>query len=212
MPSVVIVGNSNGTITSTQARINTNRIINTAGKFGSSGNLDLATRVTGVLPVANGGTGVTGSTGTGSVVLSAAPTFTGTATFANVSATNVSATLVSSTNVTASSAVTDSLGNVRTIVQNSQVTGYTLVATDSGKHVSITTGGVTVPASVLSAGQAVTIYNNSGSNQTLTQGAGVTMYLAGTATTGNRTLAQRGLATVLCTGTNAFVIAGGGLT
>jgi len=40
--------------------------------------LPLTSGVTGTLPVANGGTGVTGSTGTGSVVLSASPTFTGT--------------------------------------------------------------------------------------------------------------------------------------
>jgi fibronectin-binding autotransporter adhesin len=40
--------------------------------------LPLTTGVTGVLPVTRGGTGVTSSTGTGSVVLSASPTFTGT--------------------------------------------------------------------------------------------------------------------------------------
>ncbi len=40
--------------------------------------LPLTTGVTGTLPVANGGTGVTSSTGTGSVVLSASPTLTGT--------------------------------------------------------------------------------------------------------------------------------------
>jgi hypothetical protein len=40
--------------------------------------LPMTTGVTGTLPVANGGTGVTSSTGTGSVVLSASPTFTGT--------------------------------------------------------------------------------------------------------------------------------------
>jgi len=40
--------------------------------------LPLTTGVTGTLPVANGGTGVTSSTGTGSTVLSASPTFTGT--------------------------------------------------------------------------------------------------------------------------------------
>ena len=199
---------SGGTVTSVNGSGGTTGLTLTGGPVTTTGTLTLG----GTLAVANGGTGVTSSTGTGSVVLSASPTLTGTATFANISTTNVSATLVSSTNVNASSTVTDSLGNVRTIVQNSQTTGYTLVATDSGKHVSITTGGVTVPASVFSAGQAVNIYNNSASSQTLTQASGVTMYLAGTATTGNRTLAQRGLATVLCTGTNAFVIAGGGLT
>jgi hypothetical protein len=40
----------------------------------------------------------------------------------------------------------------------------------------------------------------------------VTMYLVGTATTGNRTLAQRGVATILCVGTNTFVCTGGGVT
>ena len=44
-----------------------------------------ASRITGVLPVVNGGTGVTTSTGTGNTVLSASPTFSGTAVFAALS-------------------------------------------------------------------------------------------------------------------------------
>jgi hypothetical protein len=108
--------------------------------------------------------------------------------------------------------ITDSIGNVRTIVQNPQTAAYVLVVGDSGKHISITTGGVTVNASIFSAGQAITIFNNSASNQTITQGTSVTMYLAGTATTGNRTLAQRGICTILCVGSNTFVISGAGLT
>ena len=36
--------------------------------------------------------------------------------------------------------------------------------------------------------------------------------MAGTATTGDRTLAQRGVATVLCVGADEFTISGGGLT
>ena len=47
--------------------------------------LPLTSGVTGTLPVANGGTGVTSSTGTGNTVLSASPTFTGTVTTANAS-------------------------------------------------------------------------------------------------------------------------------
>lgn len=42
------------------------------------GKVGLTTHVVGTLPVTNGGTGVTSSTGTGNVVLSASPTFTGT--------------------------------------------------------------------------------------------------------------------------------------
>ena len=151
----------------------------------------------GTLPVLAGGTGVTTSTGTGSVVLSASPTFTGT---------------LNAAAITATGAITDSIGNVRTIVQNSQTTGYTLVATDNGKFISITTGGVTVPASIFSAGQNIVIFNNSSSTQTITQGSGVTMTLAGSTTTGNRSLASYGVATVLCTASNTFVITGQGLT
>lgn len=44
---------------------------------GTLSGVNLASQVTGTLPVANGGTGVTTSTGTGSTVLSASPTFTG---------------------------------------------------------------------------------------------------------------------------------------
>jgi len=43
---------------------------------GSLSDINLTSQVTGTLPVANGGTGVTSSTGTGSVVLSSAPTIT----------------------------------------------------------------------------------------------------------------------------------------
>lgn len=44
----------------------------------SWGKIGLTTHVSGTLPVANGGTGVTTSTGTGNVVLSASPTLSGT--------------------------------------------------------------------------------------------------------------------------------------
>ena len=102
--------------------------------------------------------------------------------------------------------------SVRSIPQNAQGGAYVLVAADNGKHISISTGGVTVPSGVFAAGHAVTIYNNSGSNQTVTQGGSVTLRQAGTANTGNRTLAPYGVCTVLCIGSNAFVISGAGLT
>ena len=107
--------------------------------------------------------------------------------------------------------VNDSSGNVRIIPQNLQTSSYILVASDRGKHINITTGGVTVPVSVFSVGDVVTIYNNSGTNQTITQGS-TTLRQSGTANTGNRTLAQYGLATILCVASNTFVISGAGLS
>jgi hypothetical protein len=98
-----------------------------------------------------------------------------------------------------------------TIPQNLKASTYTLLATDTGKHI-YTNSNVTVPAGVFSVGDIVSIVNYSSGNITIVQGGFVTMYLAGTATTGNRTLAQYGLCTLLCIGSNTFVILGGGLS
>ena len=114
-------------------------------------------------------------------------------------------------NIGSSGSIIDAYGNLRGAPVDSKSAQYTLVATDTGKTISITTGGIIVPANVMSAGDIVTIFNNSGSSQTITT-TGVTAYLAGTATTGNRTLLQRGVANILCVASNVFVISGSGLT
>jgi hypothetical protein len=114
--------------------------------------------------------------------------------------------------VTTTGSVSDGAGNLRQIPQNAKTAAYTLIATDTGKHISITTGGVTIPASIFSIGDAITIYNNSTSSQTLTQGVSVTLRKGGTATTGNITLAQYGVATILCVASNVFVVTGAGVS
>ena len=119
--------------------------------------------------------------------------------------------ITSSGAITSTGSISDTIGNVRDLVNSTKTAAYALAATDNGKLINITTGGVTI-RTVFTAGQNVTIYNNSGSSQTITQGTSVTMYLAGTATTGNRTLAQRGICTVLCVDTNTFVCSGAGVT
>jgi len=102
----------------------------------------------------------------------------------------------------------------KTIPQNSKTSAYILGSSDSGKHISITTGGVTVPANVFSTGDTIAIFNNSTSNQTITQGSNVILRLAGTASTGNRTLAQYGVCNILCVSgiSTTFVISGSGLS
>lgn len=119
---------------------------------------------------------------------------------------------LSGTSITLSGTVTDGKGELRDVPQNAQSGAYVLVAADHGKHISITTGGVTVPASVFSVGDTVTIFNNSTAAQTITQGASVTLRQVGTTNTGNRTLASYGLCTILCVASNIFVITGGGVT
>ena len=97
------------------------------------------------------------------------------------------------------------------IPQNAQTSAYTAAATDVGKQIAITTGGVTINSSIFAVGDNFMIFNNSSSSQTITQGSGVTLRLSGTASFGNRTLSQYGLATVLCVASNVFVISGSGL-
>ena len=119
----------------------------------------------------------------------------------NASTGNLSATIVS-----------DASGSLRNLPQNAKTSAYTLIASDTGKHISITTGGVTVPSGIFSVGDIVTIYNNSGSSQTITQGSSVTLRQSGTSNTGNRSLDQYGVSTLMCVASNVFVISGSGLS
>ena len=123
--------------------------------------------------------------------------------------------LISATGgITSGDGISDSLGSVRSIPQNSKSTNYTLQATDNGQMINITAGNVTVPAGVFASpfGQTISIYNNQNASNAIVQGSGVTLRLAGTASTGNRTLARYGVATVVCVAANTFVISGAGLS
>jgi collagen type IV alpha len=92
-----------------------------------------------------------------------------------------------------------------------QSTNTTIVSSDAGKHLNVTSG-VTVNSSTgFAVGDVVTIYNASASNITITA-TGVTLHLSATALTGNRTLAQKGVATILCVASNTYVILGAGLS
>lgn len=119
---------------------------------------------------------------------------------------------VSSGTLTASVGFVDAIGNVRNVPLNSQSAVYTLVASDSGKVISITTGGVIVPSGIFSASNTISIYNNSSSSQTISQGGATLLRLAGTTTTGSRTLLSYGLMTLVCVGGDVFVATGAGLT
>ncbi len=195
--------------------------VTTASSWGKVG---LTTHVSGTLPEANGGTGitalgsgvgaflgtpssanlaaaVTGETGTGALVFATSPTLV-----TPVLGTPAGGDL---RNCTADG--TSAVG-YRNIPQNAKTGSYTLLATDLGKSVPNTTGGWTVNNSVFSGGDCVVLYNNSGSDQTITQGSGVTLRLAGTATTGSRTLAQRGIATLYFNSASDVACSGPGVT
>jgi hypothetical protein len=162
-------------------------------------------------------TGATTLTGTVSgaginAYLASPPAIGGTAAAAGAFTTLTTSSTVTATDAVTGSTINDSLGNVRNIVQQTKSAPYTLLATDNGQCI-ITNSGVTVPASVFVAGNVVTIYNNSGSTITITQGSGMTLQFAGqsTSTTGNRSLSLYGITTVLFLSASSAVITGAGM-
>tara|TARA_B100000902_G_scaffold23305_1_gene28064 strand:+ start:5467 stop:7191 length:1725 start_codon:yes stop_codon:yes gene_type:complete len=111
-----------------------------------------------------------------------------------------------------SGTVSDSKGDVRTIPASSSATN--VLPADAGKFIPISAGIILDTNTAFTAGQAVTIYNDQGaSNDEVITVTGVTLYLAtDPAASGNRTLAGRGIATILCTAANTYVISGAGLS
>ena len=105
----------------------------------------------------------------------------------------------------------DGKGELRNIPQNSQTSSYSLQASDAGKHIK-TTAQVTIASGVFNIGDAVTIINSTGSDITIAQGTNTTVYSSADGSTGNRTLAGRGMATCICTDSNYFYISGAGLS
>ena len=114
--------------------------------------------------------------------------------------------------------ISDSKGDLRSIPQNATSAAYTLSAYDVGKHVYHTsTGAITVPATsgVFDVGDAVTIVNGHASDSfEILSAGGVTIWLAGAAspTSGTRTLAVKGICTLICVSSNGYYISGAGLT
>jgi hypothetical protein len=128
-----------------------------------------------------------------------------------ISASTTANTISASGDVTTSAGnMSDQKGEVRTVPANTQASTYTLVASDHGK-VIIASDTITVPSGIFSTGQTISIYNNTSSDISINRSS-VTMYWVTDGTDADRTLATRGVATILCVGTNTFVITGGLLT
>ena len=113
---------------------------------------------------------------------------------------------------------TDAVG-FRNIPQNSQSADYTLVLTDSGKHIFHPVGDnnartFTIPANSSVAypiGTAITFINMAVANVTIAITTD-TLTLSSAGTTGSRTLATNGSATCIKITSTSWLISGSGLT
>jgi hypothetical protein len=105
----------------------------------------------------------------------------------------------------------------RDIPQVSFTANATIATTDAGKHYysTLSTGNVLTIANNASqgfqVGAAITVINQGTGNITVAQGSGVTLYLAGNATSGNRTISTFGMATCIKVATDTWFINGTGV-
>jgi hypothetical protein len=116
-----------------------------SGTLTSCTGLPLTTGVTGTLPVANGGTGVTSSTGTGNNVLSASPTFTGTIVSANITHSGLIATTAAAPTIASAATIapTTSIVFVSGTAAIDTLTAPTPIASGGGRITLIPTGAFT---------------------------------------------------------------------
>lgn len=216
-----------GTVTSIDVSGGTTGLTTSGGPVTTTGTITLG----GTLGTANGGTGLT-ALGTG------VTTFLGTPSSANLAAavtdetgsgslvfatspTLVTPILGTPTSGTLSNCTVDGTDAVgfRNIPINSQSAAYTLVLADSGKailHPSTDANArtFTIPANAsvpYPLGTALTFINMTSQVVSIAITTD-TMYLAGTGTTGTRSLAQYGMATAIKLTSTTWIISGNGMT
>lgn len=137
MPSGFSVGGSpvttSGTLAVTTAL---NGPLRGNGSGFTTGSIALGSEVSGTLPVGNGGTGVTSSTGSGSVVLSASPTLSGTITGGTFSGTfsgnGASITSLNASNISSGTVPTANLETTGTTTCN--LSGMTATTTTTIRY------------------------------------------------------------------------------
>jgi hypothetical protein len=130
---------------------------------------------------------------------------------------NTSGSLIIGTASAGTTATTSAAVGYLGMPQNSTASSYTLVANDQGKHIYISASGqtITIPSNAtvpFPIGSTVALIAGPSATTVTISITTDTMYLGGTGSTGNRTLAAYGMATAVKVTTNTWFISGLGLT
>jgi hypothetical protein len=145
--------------------------------------------------------------------VSIAPTGTGTVTINPATAGTMNRVAIGGTTPAAGTFTTlaDAAGSVRQIPQSgsAKTSSYTLTTDDVGEFIQVGSGGsVTIPDATFAAGDAVSVFNNTTGNITITCTI-TTAYIGGTdSDKATVTLATRGVATILFISGTVCVISG----
>jgi hypothetical protein len=127
-----------------------------------------------------------------------------------LTATTATITTLNGTSATITT-ILDGVGNVRNIPSagSAKTSNYTLAISDIGEFVTVgASGSITVPNDIFAAGNAVSIYNNTASNATISLTI-TTAYISGTDTDkASVTLATRGVTTILFVNPSLCVLTG----
>ena len=117
--------------------------------------------------------------------------------------------------VTVTGTVSDSIGPLRRLGVNAQSGAYAFVVGDAGKIIRSSGSGsaLTLNQNIFTAGDMISVFNVGSGTNTVVPGTGVTLYNTADATqTGTRTIAAKGMCTIVCTASNEFAISGSQLT
>ena len=121
---------------------------------------------------------------------------------------------INAVGVVTATGVSDSIGTLRRLGVNAQSGAYAFVVGDAGKIIRSSGSGaaLTLNQNIFTAGDMISVFNVGSGNNTIVQGTGVTLYNTADAATGTRTIATKGMCTIVCTASNEFAISGSQLT
>jgi len=225
--SALVLGGGAGAAPTPMASLGTTTTVlhGNAGGAPTFGAVSLTTDVSGTLPAGSGGTGITS-------LASGIATWLGTSSSANLatamtdetgSGSLVFATSPSLTTPLLGTPTSGDLSNCTgyplTVPQNSQSANYTTVLGDANKHIfhpstdtNARTFTIAANASVAYVVGTTLSFVNMTANVVTIAINSDTLYLAGTGTTGSRSLARYGLATAIKMTSTTWLISGTGLT